>query len=157
MRRPCRCHPPTRARRRAFTIAEVMIAATVMALAITTAITTMQRAFLALDTARNITLAGQLMQGELERLRLKDWSKLEEYQSANSPPEKIELDATFVRDVPNANARFSLTRNIANVNSDLKEITLTLTWRGYDGRSQSRFYKTYYGRNGLFDYFFNSY
>lgn len=40
-----------------------MVASTVMALAITTAITTMQQAFLALDSARNITLAGQILQG----------------------------------------------------------------------------------------------
>jgi hypothetical protein len=150
------------ARRRfpAFTIAEVMIAASVMALAIATAITTMQHAFLALDSARNITLAGQIMQGEIERLRLKDWATIESYQTAHAQPETIDLDRSFTTDPTVAQRigqRFTLTRNIANVtgNTDMKEITLTISWRGYDRRPASRFYRTYYGRNGLYDYFSN--
>ena len=54
---------------RGFTIVEVMMAAIVMAFAITTSITTMQRAFLAIDAARGVTYAGQIMQSELEKMR----------------------------------------------------------------------------------------
>ena len=149
-----RDHAPRR-RRRAFTIAEVMIAGTVMALAISTAITTMQRAFLALDAARNITLAGQIMQGELEKMRLKSWDTIAGYQ-AQTQPETLTIDTSFTSNAA-IGSRFTLRRNISTVNADMKEITLTISWRGYDASPQSRFYKTFYGRNGLYDYFYNSY
>jgi len=144
---------PSRGRRRGFTIAEVMVAAGVMALAITTAITTMQRAFLALDSARNITLAGQIMQGELEKMRLKDWATIAAYAAG---PTTLTIDSTFTSNAAIGN-RFTLQRTVADVNSDMKQITLTITWRGYDARPYSRFYTTYYGRNGLYDFFYNSY
>ncbi|MSU50895.1 MAG: hypothetical protein EXS37_17700 [Opitutus sp.] len=59
-----------------------MIAAVVLVLGITTAITTLQRGFQALDTARNTTHASQAMQSELERLRLKSWAQLQALQDA---------------------------------------------------------------------------
>ncbi len=147
------------ARRRAFTIAEVMVAAGVMALALSTAVTTMQQAFLALDSARNITLTGQIMQSEVERLRLKRWADIEAYQRETQPKtfRKEDFDYVVQRDHPDFIQRFTLKRTITDIGSDLKEITLTMSWRGYDGRPASRFYKTYYGRNGLYDYYYNSY
>lgn len=140
-------------RRRGFTIAEVMVAASVMALAITTAITTMQSAFLALDSARNITLAGQMMQGEFEKMRLKDWATISTYAAG---PTTLTIDPTFTSNAAIGN-RFTLQRTVADVNADMKQITLTITWNGYDARPHSRFYTTYYGRNGLYDFFYNSY
>ena len=139
--------------RRAFTIAEVMIAAGVMALAITTSITTMQSAFLALDSARNVTLAGQIMQGEFEKMRLKDWNTIAAYPLSATT---LTIDSAFTSNAAIGN-RFTLKRSVRNLNDDLKEITLTINWSGYNGQSFSRFYKTYYGRNGLYDYFYNSY
>ncbi len=141
-----------RRRRGGFTIVEVMVAAAVMALAITTSITTMQSAFLALDSARNITLAGQIMQGEFEKMRLKNWDTVAAYPTTETT---LTIDSAFTSN-PAIGNRFTLKRTIAAVNSDMKEITLTINWRGYDGRNFSRYYKTYYGRNGLYDYFYNS-
>ncbi len=139
--------------RRGFTIAEVMVAASVMALAISTAITTMQSAFLALDSARNITLAGQMMQGEFEKMRLKDWATISTYAAG---PTTLTIDPTFTSNAAIGH-RFTLQRTVADVNADMKQITLTITWNGYDARPHSRFYTTYYGRNGLYDFFYNSY
>ncbi len=76
--------PPRRGGRRAFTIVEVMVAAGVMALVLTTSITTLQSAFMALDAARNVTSAGQIMQSELEKMRLKDWSVISGYEAGEA-------------------------------------------------------------------------
>lgn len=129
------------------------MAAAIMALAISTSITTMQRAFLALDAARNVTLASHLMQNELERMRLKNWDTVNAYPLTTTT---ITLDSSFTGGTTIAD-RFSVTRQVALVRDGLKQITFTVTWRGYDGRSQSRSYTTYYGQNGLYDYFYNSY
>lgn len=139
--------------RHGFTIAEVMIAASVMALAISTSVTTMQRAFLAIDGARNITLAGQILQGELERMRLKNLTEITTAFPATTSPASYTTDDTTMAAL---GSRFRLTYE-ADAGTNLKEIKLIVSWVGYDKRPQSRYYKTYYGRNGLYDYFYNSY
>jgi Tfp pilus assembly protein PilV len=160
---PAAPHPfglsPAHLRRRSgFTIMEVMLAAGIMALAISTSITTMQRAFLSLDAARNVTLASHLMQSELERMRLKNWETITSWDTASGHPAQpttIPLDEAFASD-PAIATRFSLTRESTVVRDGMRQITFTVSWRGYDGRVQSRSYTTYYGRNGLYDYFYNS-
>lgn len=136
-----------------FTIAEVMMAAAILALAITTSITTIQRAFLSLDSARNVTLASQILQGEIERMRLRDWATIDAYPTADTT---LTLDPSFTENATVAD-RFTLTRTVTAVRDGMKQITFRVSWRGYDGRAQSRFYTTYYGRNGLYDFFYNSF
>jgi hypothetical protein len=149
-----------RASRRAFTIVEVSMAAGIMALAIATSITTMQRAFLALDTARNVSLAGQIMQDEIERMRLKDWTTINGYAAG---PVTLDIDLKFdeaVRTAANATARirdrFTLTRTTSLEHAGMKKVILTITWQGFDRRTHSRSYTTFYGENGLYDFFYNS-
>lgn len=139
---------------RGFTILEVMLAAFVMVLAITTSIIAMQRAFCGLDIARKITLAGQVMQSELEKIRLEDWAAIAAYPASTDIT--AAAAASFGASGAIANS-FTLNRAVADVHTDMRQITLTTTWRTIDGRSMSRSYTTYYGRNGLYDYFYNSY
>ena len=134
---------------RGFTLVEVIMAVFVLALAITTAITTLQRAFLNLDAARNLETASRIMQCELEKERLLDWTQV---SSAAYQPV---IDAAFLRN-PAVAGRFALTRVVAvvpNRAGQMLQITLTTTWRTYDGRTQRRSYTTYYGQNGLYAYF----
>jgi Tfp pilus assembly protein PilV len=147
--------PLPKARRRAsgFTIVEVMMASIVMAFAITTSITTMQRGFLSLDTARNITIAGQIMQSEFEKMRLVPWTTIDAY--AVNADTAITVDSSFTSNAFIGN-RFTMTRRVTLIRTGMKQITLTSTWRSYDGRTISRSYSSYYGQNGLYDYFYNS-
>ncbi len=142
---------------RGFTIMEVMMAAIVMAFAITTSITTMQRAFLALDTSRNLTLAGQIMVGEMERTRMLNWTEVEALDL--SPTETtLTLDEVFT-DNPQIGTRFALKRVVTlpdASNTNIRQITLTITWRGYDGRELTRSYTTHYARYGIHDYLYNT-
>ncbi len=133
-----------------FTIVEVMIASIVLVLAITTAITTLQRGLQAVDTARNYTFASQVMQSELERLRLKSWDQLSALQGGRDntvavPPVRGTASSTF-----------TCTRSIRDLKTDMKEITLDATWHGYDGRPHTLHFITRYGRSGLYDYFYTS-
>ena len=142
---------------RGFTIMEVMMAAIVMAFAITTSITTMQRAFLALDTSRNLTLAGQIMVGEMERTRMLNWTEVEALDL--SPTETtLTLDEVFT-DNPQIGTRFALKRVVTlpdASNTNIRQSTLTITWRGYDGRELTRSYTTHYARYGIHDYLYNT-
>jgi hypothetical protein len=142
------------ASRDGFTILETVFGATVMLLAITTSITTMQHAFLALDCARKVTLSGQIMQSEFEKMRLEDWSVIAGY--AASTDITASAKASFASSSAIINT-FTMTRTVSDVHTDMKLITITTTWKSYDGRQHSRSYSTYYGKNGLYDYFYNSY
>jgi Tfp pilus assembly protein PilV len=149
--------PRPRARRRrlaGFTIVEVMMAAIVMAFAITTSITTMQRGFLSLDTARNITIAGQIMQSEFEKMRLVPWATVDAYDATGAEI-PLAVDTSFSSNTFIGN-RFTMTRRVNVIRTGMKQITLTVTWRSFDGRNISRSYSSYYGQNGLYDYFYNS-
>ena len=103
--------PQKKTRQAAFTILEVMLAAIVMAFAITTSITTMQRAFLALDTARNITQANQIMQSEIERMRLQDWSIVNAYSSTATT---VTIDSSYTNNVF-IGSRYRLSRTATDV------------------------------------------
>jgi Tfp pilus assembly protein PilV len=143
-------------RRGGFTIAEVMMAAGVMAFAITTSITTMQRAFLALDTSRNLTIAGQIMVSEMERIRMLGWSDVSAWTL--DTPATVTLDTIFTSN-PQVGSRFTLTRTVTvpdASNTNIRQITLTMTWTGYDGRQLSRSYTTHYARYGIHDYLYNT-
>lgn len=143
--------------RRGFTIAEVMVAAIVMAFAITTSITTMQRAFLALDTSRNLTLAGQIMVSEMERTRMLSWSDISAMDLSPTVT-TLTLDSAFTSNAQ-IGSRFTLTRTVTlpdSSNPNIRQITLTITWRGYDGRQHSRSYTTQYARYGIHDYLYNT-
>src|SRR5687767_13562685 len=65
-----------RAQVHAFTIVEVMMAASVMVLAISSSLIVLQQALRAVDTARYTTLAGQILQSQMEKLRLLNWEQM---------------------------------------------------------------------------------
>jgi Tfp pilus assembly protein PilV len=141
---------PSRTVRRGFTVLEVMVAASVMLLGITTAILTLQRGFQALDAARNLTYASQVMQTELERLRLRSWDQLQTLQDSGATSVAVEAVTGL------GGEGFTCTRTIRDIRTDMKEITLAATWRGHDGRPQTARLVTRYGRNGLYDYFYTA-
>jgi len=132
-----------------------MMACIIMAFAITTSITTLQQGFLSIDTARNFVIAGQIMQSEIEKMRVSPWSTtatvtgLVDYTDTFPT---IAIDAAFTSNVYISN-RFTLTRTMADPKTDMRQITLTVTWKNYDGRQMSRSYTTYYARYGLYDFF----
>lgn len=143
-----------------FTLIEVMLAALVMALGIATALTALQFGLRATDTARNMTLAGQIMQSEIEILRLQNWSQISALPASESvdPSTTIttgsgsSLDSTL----STIASRFQVTRAVADFSgrTDIKLITLTVRWAGVDGRNHQLTYQTRYARNGLADYFY---
>lgn len=136
--------------RRAFTLMEVALAMFVLALAISTSITTMQRAFANLDTARNISTASAILQTQMEKERLFDWP------TVSDPRYQPALDDTFQRN-PAIAGRFTLSRTVTEVPGRgglMMQVTLSVTWRNADGRSLSRSFTTYFTRGGLRDFFY---
>ena len=159
-------------RARGFTLIEVMLAATVMVLAISSSIIVLQHGLRAIDTARYTTLAGQILQSQMEKLRMLSWEQLTHTATSPNPSYGAINFTTFPADIattPTAQMqRFTAggltsrcAQSIVPVDPPLStatklEITLTATWTGLDGRSHSLSYITYYGKNGLSDFFYTS-
>lgn len=148
-----------RSKKTGFTIVEVMVAATVMALTITSALVVMGRAFAPLDSARCISYASQIMQSELEKMRLTSWGNGTNAGSGTlgitafpTTPTALPIDSTFVT-AGDLGSRMTMTRTATDVHPGMIQITLTISWKSYDGRTLTRSYITYYGQNGLYDYF----
>lgn len=135
------------------------MAAGVMALAISTSIVVMGRGFSSLDSVRCISYASQIMQGELEKMRLTHWGDgtaagtgtvgVTHYPTTTTD---VPIDASFTT-AGDVGSRMTMTRIAADVHTGMIKVTLTISWKTFDGRPLSRSYTTYYGQNGLYDFF----
>ncbi|MSU50893.1 MAG: hypothetical protein EXS37_17690 [Opitutus sp.] len=137
---------------RGFTIMEVALASFVLAMGISTSIIAMQSAFRFLDVARDTTLASQVLQSEIERLRMMSWAGV----TALPASEVVNLSTMFSSDA-NLASRFTVVRAVASDAdrpADVRIITLSVAWRSYDGRSHTRRFETKYVKNGLYDYYY---
>ena len=132
---------------RAFTIVEVMIAFGVMALIFFSSMVVLTRGFRMVEDARYNTLASQVLQSEIETLRLKNWSEV----TALSASENFTINSDF------SDAGFNGltgTRTISSPRSDTRRITVSLSWKTSNQMTHSRSYVTYMSKNGLNDYFY---
>lgn len=148
-----------------FTLIEVALAATVMALSISTAIVALQFGFRNIDVARGNTLASQIMQSEIERLRLLPWNNpttpVTTIDSIKKLPasEALDLATMFSSNVSIA-TRFTATRTVTTYTPaptrNARYITITVVWTTSDRRSHTRSFTTMYAENGLYDYYYTT-
>lgn len=149
-----------KSQRAGFALFEVMIAATILVLVISTSLTVLQTGMRAVDTARNMTLASQISQSALEVLRLQNWTQIGALPaSANvnisdaiSSGSSTELDATL----STVTSRFTCTRTVSEPKTNMRLITVTVSWRGNDGRAHTLLSQARYAKNGLNDYIYIS-
>lgn len=132
---------------RAFTLVEVMVAMTVLILVFVSSVSAITIGFRVVEDTRMNTLASQVLQSEVETLRLKNWSEI----SALPASASFTIDSTL-----NAAAfdRFTCQRVVTDENADLKQIVLTVSWNAINGQPRVRRYVTYIARGGLNDYFY---
>jgi hypothetical protein len=156
-----------------------MVSTFVMIFGICSAIIVLQSGFKALDASRNTTLASQIMQSEMERIRLLPWSTTTPMLNAGGQPvitpagqpiykpSIASLPATETIDLRNifpAGAttdrlisRFTVTRTTSDVPGqvgEVKLITIQVTWTGLDGTPHTRVSSTQYAKDGLYDYYY---
>jgi len=145
-----------------FTILEVALAATVMVLCISGAVFTLQRGTVAIDVARKTTLASQIIQSEMERIRLLSWTDI----SSIPEDEKQEVDLANIFPVTTAadKAIYDLmdktfdrsleADTVAGTDGEIRRITITVSWVGNDGITRYRSSFTEYCKDGLYAYYY---
>ena len=155
--RPLRWPHRPRRHQAGFTVLEVAVATFVLGFGIASALIALQAGLKTLDVARGTTLASQLLQSEMENLRLQSWSDI----AGREGTEEVELTELLSEqpealDVANG-FQFVLTRTVQDVagrEGDMMELILRATWRTIDGRTLRRSFRTIYTRNGLYDYYY---
>lgn len=134
------------------------MASFVLALGIATSIIALQSGFKFIDVARDTTLASQILQSEIERLRMMSWSTVNALIPAGEDEGKATVDlATMFTTDANLASRFSVVRHVTKDSSrpdDVRFITLTVTWNSLDGRQHTRRFQAKYIKNGLYDYYY---
>lgn len=137
------------------TIVEVMVAAMVLAIAIGSSIGVLRTGFSLIELARDSTMASQILQSEMENLRLKNWASIEELPLDEE--EEFNLTGTdFDEGVTN---RFTATRLVTLVDNReelMRKVELVATWKTNNGVEHKRHYVTYFAKEGLNDYYYRS-
>jgi len=152
-----------------------MFAVAVLALAISTSITTLQVGYRSIDTARNTTIASQVLQSMIEDIRLLTWAQISNTtlmpNLTNRALADFDLDTTnhyqsrsitdFSTTATAMLSHFKFSRTISDVAgrtdasgvSNMKLIVLTATWTGVDGMTHTLKYTSYYAKDGLYAYY----
>ncbi len=127
------------------------MASFVMMFGIASSIVALQMGFRNLDVARGNTLASQIMQSEIERLRLMSFTQI----AALDASATVDLSTMFTSN-PDLAARFTVTRTVTvdASRSDVRHITVSVQWHTHDGRSHTRAFTSMYAKNGLYDYYY---
>lgn len=129
---------------------ELLLAVAILAFVFAGAMTLVARGFGVMDDSRLNTLAGQVLQSEMETLRLLNWAEL----SALAASETFSAEAEFAEAGFN---RFTCTREIEADGTSMKKVTLTATWDSTNGQRRERSYVTFISQDGLNDYYVRSF
>ncbi len=133
----------------AFTLVEVVIAMVILTLTVASSLIAMRTGFSIIESARDNTLASQILQSEMENLRLKSWEKL-----VVLPDGEFDLEDGFMETVGH---RFVCLRTVNKAKPNLIEITLRVEWKSVGGRTMSREYSTFFSKSGLNDYYYRAF
>lgn len=150
-----------------FTIVEVAMASFIMAFGIATSIIAMQSGYRHIDLARGTTLASQIIQSEMERLRMMSWTQINALSAGTDTtapfptgsPAGVEMfdGATFFSEHANIEGIYTITRTVTDDSTrpgEVKNINISVRWRTYDLRWHTRSFNAIYAKNGLYDYYY---
>lgn len=125
----------------------------VMAFGIASSIIAMQAGFKQIDLARGTTIAAQIIQSEMERLRMMSWTNIAALMDTS--PQTFD-GSTYFSANPEIAGKYTITRTVANnaATSEIKDLTVEVRWQTFDGRWHTRSFTAIYAKNGLYDYFY---
>lgn len=145
-----------------FTLIDVALGATILAVGFVGMLEALGLGSQMLDTARQQTIAAQIMQGEMTYWHLQSWSTITSAGSSGLNDHVADIIANYPEFASTKLAtltgdRFKLARSVIDVagrtdlngHTALKQITMTVTWTGITGHTHSRSMNAYIGKFGL--------
>lgn len=141
---------------RGVTIAEVLIAATLLSFVVLGALAAISRGYALTNHARMVTLSSQVLQSAVEDLRLKNFTVIKGYAAQTQP---VDLTASITTEALNSEFTRTMTLSAtyatryASSSNQFGLVSVLLTVRWQEGRTSfSRSAITYFGEKGLTDY-----
>jgi len=148
-----------------FTIMEVALAATVLALTLVGMIQVVDSGSEMLDLSRKQTIAGQILHSEIDQVRLQSWTTLTNYPAGPTQftttlgPEYDPVLAGLAQQL-GGSFPYTLTRTVSCIEPPgnpypyavqplLLQVTFTVGWTGVTGHPYLRRSTTYVSQNGL--------
>ena len=134
-----------------FTIMEVGLAATVLALTLTGMIEVIETGSQMLDVSRRQLAAEQIIHSEIDQLRLQSWNTIAALPNVPTP---VNSGSVIYLD-PSATSNFSCTyqaqlvQDAVGATIPVYQVTFTVTWIGITGFTYQRVGTTFVGKNGL--------
>ena len=101
------------------------------------------------ENVRSASFATQTLQLEMEEILFMQWDEIEAMgENSTFDP------GTYFSEVPLRNA--TCARTITNLDPNMKEIRLSVSWQDLHGMDHNREFATYYSKNGLYDFDYTS-
>lgn len=136
------------------TLIEILMGLMIMTLVAFASIKTLDAGFRMTQTSRDNTVVSQILQSEMERLRLMNWPTLmEQMPDEGQLSEAIDLAALVSPKYVN---RYQLQREMILENPDLMRVRLQVRWTGVNRQETQREYFSFIARNGLSDYYYGA-
>ncbi len=128
------------------------MASFVMLFGLASSIVTLKSGFRDIDLARGTTIAAQVMQSEMERLRLMNWAAIYAL-----PATETFDGATNFSTSPKLAGKYTVIRTATADTTrptEVKNIMISVTWKSSDQISHTRSITAIYAKNGLYDYYY---
>ncbi len=135
---------------RGMSLLEVVIATMIFGLVLGGAISAMAQGFYSIERSRDLNLASQIMQTQMEWIRMLNWNGIDDLQGTEdfTPPAR-QGDRTL--------RNLVCTRVVEDEKLDQKRITLTIAWDDHRSIRQTRTYFMLYTKEGLSDFYSRSF
>lgn len=122
----------------------------ILGLVIGSSMVSMGYGFTRIENARHATRISQILQTEMETLRSMSW---EEVQTLITNKGKTSEFTPHFQNNEDRIRDLVATRTFTDVKSGMLQITLTATWKDSKNTSHDLSYMTWYGKEGLSDYY----
>lgn len=144
--------------RRGMTILEVLIASVLLTFVVMGTIASVSRAMKSMQHARMLTLASQVLQSQVEDLRLKNYAQVAAYAAQSQP---VNFTSNITTELLNSSftstmtlqANFTTTYASTSTQVGLIDVVITLTWTN-GSSSFTRVARTAFCEKGLSDYIY---
>jgi uncharacterized protein (TIGR02598 family) len=133
-----------------FTLVEVVVSMTLMALIFTAAFGSYFLGMDMIDDSREEVRVSQIIQSEIERLRTKNWTQLGKMASG----ETFDPDGEFVKQYSDKYNAYRYVILLTNQRSQQYLVAVRVSWTTKNGRPTVRWFNTIFTKGGLNDYYY---
>ncbi len=132
-----------------FSLVEVIMAVLVLGTVVAATFSALRVGFTSIQLARDNTLAGQILQSEMENLRMMSWSDLQTLAEEEEFAIGDQFDA-------GPTERFRTNRLVHSdaIRPGMMDLELHIEWTSTTGAEHRRVYRTRFSQEGLNDYYY---